>query len=209
MGSGSGARDTSRRRSREPVRLLRQRPSERDISRFLREQAEAPLSYAPIGISRQSPSGYDVDEHRLVIGRGETAFERARAALDAWAMFRLGWVELHPAHAPTTPGTTVAILVRHLGFWSLHACRVVERLAASPEGPVHGFAYGTLSAHAERGEELFAIELDVADGSVWYRIRAVSRPHSVLARVGYPLARRLQRRFREDSGRAMRAAVAR
>jgi len=30
----------------------------------------------------------------------------------------------------------------------------------------------------------------------------------VVARLGYPLARRLQRRFRQDSGRAMRAAVA-
>ena len=96
----------------------------------------------------------------------------------------------------------------YLGCWSLHACRVVERLPTSPDRLVHGFAYGTLHANAERGEELFAVELDVADGSVWYRIRAVSRPHAVVARLGYPLARRLQRRFRQDSGRAMRAAVA-
>ena len=188
--------------------MFLQRPTGSDISRFLRQQEGSPLSYAPIGISRGSPAGYDLDEHCLTIGQGERVFERAKSALDAWATFRLGWVELHPARAPTTPGTTVAILVTYLGCWSLHACRVVERLPTSPDRLVHGFAYGTLHAHAERGEELFAVEFSVADGSVWYRIRAVSRPHTVVARLGYPLARRLQRRFRQDSGRAMRAAVA-
>jgi len=101
----------------------------------------------------------------------------------------------------------VAILVRHLGFWSLNACRVVERLPTSAHRRVHGFSYGTLDEHAERGEELFAVELEPADGSVWYRIRAVSRPRSLVARLGYPLSRRLQRRFREDSGWSMAVAV--
>jgi len=188
------------------VFLLR-RPSESEISRFVRQQEPTKLSYEPVGISQRSPSGYDIDEHRVMIGEGERVFERAKAALDAWAMFRLGWVELHPAQAPTTPGTTVAILVRHLGFWSLNACRVVERFPTSVDRPVHGFSYGTLQEHAERGEELFAVELDPADGSVWYRVRAVSRPRSLLARLGYPLSRRLQRRFREDSGRAMAVAA--
>jgi len=188
------------------VFLLR-RPSDSEISRFVQLQERSTLSYEPAGLSRRSPSGYDIDEHRVVIGRGEHTFERAKAALDAWAMFRLGWVELHPAQAPTTPGTTVAILAAHLGFWSLNACRVLERLPVSADRPAHGFSYGTLQEHVEQGEELFAVELEPADGSVWYRIRAVSRPRSLLARLGYPLSRRLQRRFREDSGRAMVVAV--
>ena len=187
--------------------FLLKRPSETEISRFIHQQERSTLSYGPVGLSRGSPSGYDIDEQRLMIGQGEHTFERAKAALDTWGMFRLGWVELHPAQAPTTPGTTVAILVRHLGFWSLNACRVVERLPTSAHRPVHGFSYGTLDEHAERGEELFAVELEPADGSVWYRIRAVSRPRSLVARLGYPLSRRLQRRFREDSGRAMAVAV--
>ncbi len=47
----------------------------------------------------------------------------------------------------------------------------------------------------ERGEE------------VWYDIHAFSRPRPLLARLGYPLARVLQRRFAEDSKRAMVRAV--
>jgi uncharacterized protein (UPF0548 family) len=70
-----------------------------------------------------------------------------------------------------------------------------------------GFAYGTLENHAERGEEIFEVSLDQAAQTVRYRIRAVSRPKSVLARIGYPITRSLQTRFRQDSGEALRRAM--
>jgi hypothetical protein len=41
---------------------------------------------------------------------------------------------------------------------------------------------------------------------VTYTIRAVARPRALLARVGYPMARMIQHRFRVDSGRAMERA---
>jgi hypothetical protein len=43
---------------------------------------------------------------------------------------------------------------------------------------------------------------------VAYGIFAVSRPNHVLARLGYPYARRVQGRFARDSMRAMRSALA-
>ena len=46
------------------------------------------------------------------------------------------------------------------------------------------------------------------DDSVWYDLRAFSRPRYWPARLGYPMTRRLQRRFVRDSKTAMRAAVA-
>jgi uncharacterized protein (UPF0548 family) len=49
---------------------------------------------------------------------------------------------------------------------------------------------------------------DEADDAVWYDILAFSRPQQFLARLGYPLARRLQKRFARDSAAAMRRAVA-
>ena len=67
----------------------------------------------------------------------------------------------------------------------------------------HGFAYGTLPEHGERGEERFTIEWDREDGSVFYDIYAFSRPKHFLARVGYPASRLLQRRFARDTKRAM------
>jgi uncharacterized protein (UPF0548 family) len=140
-----------------------------------------------------------------VIGRGRADFDRARAALAAWTHFDLGWVELFPRNAPIAPGTNVAVLIRHVGFWSLNGARVVYHLEVDDSR--FGFAYGTLPNHAERGEEIFEIALDERSGEVTYRLRAASRPRAALARLGYPIARGLQARFRRDSARAMARAV--
>jgi uncharacterized protein (UPF0548 family) len=70
-----------------------------------------------------------------------------------------------------------------------------------------GFAYGTLSNHAESGEEIFQVSLDPESGRVSYLIRATSRPHAPMARLGSPIARSLQARFRRDSAAAMTRAL--
>jgi uncharacterized protein (UPF0548 family) len=51
-----------------------------------------------------------------------------------------------------------------------------------------GFAYGTLAGHPERGEEAFVVELD-EDGSVWFEVRAFSRPSHWLWWCVYPVLR--------------------
>ena len=137
------------------------------------------------------------------LGEGGETFDRAVAALRAWKMFDVGWVRILPAAAPLEVGTTVAVLARHYGFWSLNACRIAY-LIEEDDGDVRrcGFAYGTLPEHGERGEERFTVEWR-RDDSVYYDLYAFSRPRSLLARAGYPLARRLQRRFARDSLRAM------
>ena len=72
-----------------------------------------------------------------------------------------------------------------------------------------GFAYGTMAEHAESGEERFTVEWDRDEDTVWYDILAFSRPRQMLARLGYPLSRLLQKRFAEDSKAAMLEAVRR
>jgi uncharacterized protein (UPF0548 family) len=101
----------------------------------------------------------------------------------------------------------VAVVARVLGVWWVNACRVVY--VVDQDGPVarSGFAYGTLPGHAESAEERFLAEWDRADDSVWYDILAFSRPRHPLARLGYPLTRRTQRRFARDSAAAMLRAV--
>lgn len=64
-----------------------------------------------------------------------------------------------------------------------------------------GFAYGTLPGHPESGEEAFVVELG-EDGQVTFTISAFSRPASVLARLGGPLSRAIQRWV---TGRYLRA----
>jgi len=88
--------------------------------------------------------------------------------------------------------------------WFLNAARIVYVI---DEPRRFGFAYGTLPGHAERGEERFLIEW-LTDDTVWYDLDAISRPRYWAARVAYPVARRLQRRFARLSKASMAAAVA-
>lgn len=155
-----------------------------------------------------APAGYQADHNRIVLGGGATAFAAACAALRGWAMFDLGWLELMPADAAIETDMTVCVRVRHFGLWSLNACRIVY--VVDEDGPVkrYGFAYGTLRDHAERGEERFTVEWNREDDTVWYDILAYSTPRHPLARLGYPLARAMQKRFARDSLEAMRRAAA-
>jgi uncharacterized protein (UPF0548 family) len=185
------------------------RPSRRQIDRFLSEQRNRTFSYREVGATRrETPAGYRQDHNRVRLGEGRAAFARAVEALRSWKPFDLGWISAHPSTAPLEPGITVAVRVRHFGFWSLNASRIVYTI--DDEGPIvrFGFAYGTLPDHAEQGEERFSVEWHHEDNSVWYDLFAFSRPSHPLARLGSPVARRLQRRFARDSKRAMARAAA-
>jgi uncharacterized protein (UPF0548 family) len=76
------------------------------------------------------------------------------------------------------PGETVAIVIRHFGFWSLNCCKIVYVI--DEEGPVRrfGFAYGTLPEHAEQGEGGFTVE--------WHRTPDVVSYDILLFPTGQP-----------------------
>ena len=155
----------------------------------------------------EPPRGYTLDHNRIELGTGEEVFARAVAALKRWEMFNIGWLELLWPEAPIEEGTTVAVLTHHLGFWSLNACRIV--VVIDEQGPArdYGFIYGTLPDHAERGQERFTVEWHRDTGRVFYDILAFSHPNKLLARLGYPFTRVLQKRFARDSMQAMLRAV--
>ena len=101
----------------------------------------------------------------------------------------------------------MAVMGRAIGMWWLNACRVVYVVDES--GPISkfGFAYGTLPGHVESGEERFLVEWDRGGDGVWYDILAFSRPNRFSARLGYPVVRRLQKRFGRNSAASMLRAV--
>lgn len=184
------------------------KPSREVVRDFIAAQARLDYSYPAIGATAsEPPRGYVVDRTRVELGAGEDVFHKARAALARWVHFGLGWVEAIPADAPIEVGAVVAVAARVMGVWWLNACRIVY--VVNDDGPVcrFGFAYGTLPGHAESGEERFLIEWDRASDRVGYDIFAFSRPRHPLARLGYPLTRRTQRRFARDSARAVQTAV--
>lgn len=183
------------------------KPSPDEIRAFLDRQRQAAFSYPHVGATGSGPpEGWVTDHNRVRLGSGPAAFEAGCAALRRWEMFRLGWVEAHGTEAPLVPGLDVAVLAHLAGTWWLNACRVVY--VVDEQGPVrrYGFAYGTLSNHAERGEERFLVEWR-EDDSVWYDLLAFSRPNYWIVKLGYPVVRRLQKRFAAHSLAAMKRAV--
>lgn len=184
------------------------KPIGREIRAYISARKDEPFSYSPAGITRDSSApGFNVDRNRARLGSGRQCFEAAKEAIRKWKMFDIGWVNLCWTDTPIETGAAVAVVVKHLGFWSINTCRIVYTVEESSLGQKYGFAYGTLTGHVERGEERFTVEWDKQDDSVWYDILAISKP-GLLARLGYPYARRLQKRFAEDSKKAMMRSVA-
>ena len=190
------------------VLLFWSKPEHDEIARFLDSQAGRDFSYTEVGQSRgPMPFGFTIDQNRVQLGKGADVFARAKAAICAWKMFEYPRVALCWPDTPIEPGRCVAVLVSHWGFWSLNAARIVYVIEEPGEVSRFGFAYGTLSDHAEIGEERFSVEWNHSDDSVWYDLRAFSRP-GALAKCVYPLARRLQLEFGAESKKAMVRAVA-
>ena len=184
--------------------LFLRRPSPETISAVLTSQARLDFSYSAVGATSSTPpAGFDVDHTRIKLGEGERVFNAAKEALEHWQHFNLGWVEACPGDTPIKEGEVVAMLARSFGIWWLNPCRIIAVM--NEDGPVKrfGFTYGTLPGHVESGEERFLIEWNCSDNCVWYDILAFSRPRHILAWLGYPWIRHLQKRFRQASAAAM------
>jgi uncharacterized protein (UPF0548 family) len=191
--------------------LSLRRPSARVISRFLKEQRDAPFSYPEVAGSRElTASGlsdrYRVDFNRIALGRGDAVFSAACRALLRWRMFPSAWTEVRSRTDTIEVGTVVAVSARVFGGWCTNACRVVYLIDETKPARRFGFAYGTLPSHAECGEEKFVIVRDHQD-VVWYELNAFSRANAWFAKIGGPFVRRLQRRFMSESLRAMQSAI--
>jgi uncharacterized protein (UPF0548 family) len=185
--------------------LLRQ-PTEEVVRQFISGQHPLPFSYTEVGATQTGAvAGYTVDHNRIKLGHGKDTYQSALSALRSWKHFDLGWVSIVPRHTPIEIGRTVAVQAKTFGFWSLSACRIVYVNDEQQSSKRFGFAYGTLPNHVECGEERFTIEWQ-EDDSVWYDIYAFSHPQHPLVKLGFPLARRLQKRFAKDSLAAMLCA---
>jgi uncharacterized protein (UPF0548 family) len=168
--------------------------------------SETTHSYPEVGATRgEIPKGYNVDRYSAILGRGDAVFESAKKAIRDWVPFHLPWIRVFPQGEPQ-PGVMVAVAARLVGVWWTNVSRVIYTI---DEPDRFGFAYGTLSFHAETGEELFLVQRSRESAEVNYRILAFSKPRHALARLGYPLSRAAQRRFGAGSIQAMRKAMTR
>ncbi|MBL9122450.1 MAG: DUF1990 domain-containing protein [Planctomycetaceae bacterium] len=191
--------------------MFQLRPPRRDRLRtWLDGQRSSDLTYAPLGVTRNPIlHGFRVDHTRARLGEGEACFLAASRALRQWEQFNLGWLTIFPQNVPLATGQCVGVVAHSLGLWSANAARIVYVVDDAGPPVRFGFAYGTLVDHVARGEERFLVEWLREDDSVWFDILAVSRPRHLLAWLGYPWLRRMQRRFGRDAVAAMRRAVPR
>lgn len=191
------------------------KPSDEKTSKFLLQQSRLPFDYpySLIGATRhQLPEGYAATQHRVWLGNGDASFAAAKSALHDWQQFPANFVDIFPAQPEIKVGTSVALRIRALGGWARAAARIVYTIddeVQDERGAVRrfGFAYGTLPAHPERGEERFMVEWLKADDSVWYDLASFSRPANLFVWLGLPVARYYQRRFARKSAEAMARAV--
>jgi uncharacterized protein (UPF0548 family) len=185
-------------------------PSEQQFNRFLARASSLEFSYSELGATNSAmlPPLFTADRNRIQLGSGSLAWHRSIDALRRWEMFNIPWVRLCWPTAQIAEGSNVAVLAHRIGLFWLNACRIVYLI--DEDGPTKrfGFAYGTLTKHAESGEERFLVEWNRETDAVSYDLLAFSRPNQFLSRVGYPLARRLQKEFAADSKAAMIRAVA-
>jgi uncharacterized protein (UPF0548 family) len=185
-------------------------PSEQRINFFLARASSLGVSYSELCATSSAmlPPLFTVDQNRIQLGSGSLAWRRAVDAIRKWEMFNMPWVRLCWPTAPIAEGSNVAVLAHRIGLFWLNACRIVYLI--DEDGPTKrfGFAYGTLTEHAESGEERFLVEWNRETDAVSYDLLAFSRPNQFLSRVGYPVARRLQKQFAADSKAAMVRAVA-
>lgn len=158
------------------------------------------------GLIAQLPARFAHDHSRSRLGSGAEAFTAAREAFSSWAMFDLGWVRVANPRARIAAGQIVAVEVQSLSLWTLNLSRIVEVIDSAEQ---FGFIYSTTELHVEYGEERFLLQCDPDSGDVWYDVEAVSRPRSLLARLGSPIARAFQHRFARESHRRMKDGVRR
>lgn len=182
------------------------RPSDDVIARFRERMQTADFSYPEVGASADDtlPAGYHHDRHVLPIGQGERDFEAASAALFAWKHYDAPGAHiraLEPRPVLET-GAVVLLLARHLGLYTLSACRIAY---VFDEPTRRGFGYGTLE-HAVRGEERFEVAID-DDGRVTLRLAAFSTPAHWLVRLGAPVARHYQAVGGKDYSRGLKLAL--
>jgi len=201
--------------------LCLRKPSEQDVRQYILDRENSPFSYDLINktsehICKDSFEGdislqhYDIDHHRVVIGKGEECFRKAAEALKQWKTFDLPWVTLCFPDTPIEVGSMVAILSYQIGFWVVSFCRIVYVVDGWEEDGTStrfGFAYGTLADHVERGEERFLIEWSHENDEVYYDILSFSRPGSWVTQLGYPVARYFQVRFAEESTKSLLKAI--
>lgn len=152
-------------------------------ARLRAEQVTAPPGLSVDGVP---PAGFRRFSHTVTLDRHDLA--SAADDLFAWRVHQRAGLRVQSSDA-VLQRETVVLLRLGLGPAAVRIpCRVVEVV---DEPDRKGFTYATLPGHPECGVERFMLEI-AEDGGVRFRVSAVSRPATLLTRLGGPVARAAQ-----------------
>ncbi|HSU36302.1 MAG TPA: DUF1990 domain-containing protein [Propionibacteriaceae bacterium] len=145
------------------------------------------LTYPEVGATAapRMPIGYRHIDRSLTVGSGTAVYERACVGLLSWQMHRRAGIKVIATAPSAVTGTCAILLIGRRPIAITAPCRVVYDVSTERR---RGFGYGTLPGHPEIGEESFIVTHE-DDDSVTFRVRAFSRPATLLARAGGPLTR--------------------
>jgi uncharacterized protein (UPF0548 family) len=148
------------------------------------------------------PQGFQLLTREVLLGQGTDTFRRAGLFVLDWEMHRRSGLVVAATHPRAVPGADVALGASFGPVMFTQVCRVLEVYEDEHQ---HGFSYATLPGHPECGREDFVVNIDEND-RVWFRIRAVSRPSTRLAKLGGPITSLLQRRANDAYVAAMESS---
>lgn len=155
--------------------------------RALSDLSNLPLTYPEVGATAgRMPAGYHHVHESAVIGYGRARFEEAAATVMRWGMLRGAGARVRATSEVAAVGSEVIVTLGPVSA----PCRVVYVLEETDH---RGFAYGTLTGHAEIGEELFAVRYDAAADTVYAEVTAFSRHGTWWSRLAGPLTSLVQR----------------
>jgi len=127
-----------------------QAPSEDRILALLDGLKDAELTHVQQGSTREdlsrAPAGYVLDRYGVELGRGRDVFDRARAALSRIENYPPSFTRIVRRPTKLEPGGQFATVVSHMGFCSVHPCRI---LYVIEEPARFGFGFGPLPGHSE------------------------------------------------------------
>jgi uncharacterized protein (UPF0548 family) len=182
-----------------PIAL--RRPSDEKLIGVWEEQSSLPITYKNAGMTRGGPHrGYR--HHRGVASLPTGSFKKARDALRAWGAQRGAGFGVYPER-PVAQGMAVLVYGRLGMLYTSVCCRVIYVIDDEDRW---GFAYGTLPHHVARGEESFVVSKDKND-NVTFTVESLSRPATLVARLGAPFTRLVQARVTKRYLDALKRSV--
>jgi uncharacterized protein (UPF0548 family) len=164
--------------------------SESRLALLAEEASNLSLSYGTVGVTQldeRSSGRFRRDAYHVALPGRAGVFDRAVEVLRHWQAHTGAGLRVAPASAPIQMGVSVVVALSLPGMTAVAPCRIVWVL---DEPDRFGFAYGTLEGHPESGEESFVVTTTAS--GVRFDVIGVSRPSSLLARLGGPVTRRIQ-----------------